>query len=265
MKKAKWALALLIFGILFISACNNIEEKTICGDGICDKTESCACSDCENTEFCQVKNITKNCDDVNECTIDSFNPTTNTCVYETKANCCGNKKCELDEYACNLTTYETKCGRDCGLNCPPNLIIHKTKETKTNDLFSFTCSDTNCEQTSANQFRIKGASSVQTYITNVGERTSDTITSLFNCRIDTTKIAVTDNDNYLGTIFKDYFDEGLDKVDGINSRINPKNFVLYKFSVNITQPVSPKEIKCTITLTSSLYLQNLQELSITIY
>ena len=256
-------LGIFIFAIIFIASCT--QQTTICGDGFCDKTESCACADCANTDFCQIKNVTQNCDDANECTIDSFNPATNSCVHELKANCCGNNKCEISEYECNLTSYETNCGKDCGLKCPPKLVVYKDQSTKTDDQFSYSCADQNCEQTGPNVFRMKGVSSIQTFISNIGEQTTDIVTSGFVCKRDDTKIALNDYDTYYGTIFRDFFNDGLEKVDGINSRISQANYATYNFKVNITNSISPTPIKCTLVLTSVLYLQNVQDVSITLY
>ncbi len=260
-----WVLGIFILGIVFVSACNLPAQRTLCGDGICDSTESCACSDCANTDFCKVKNVTQNCDDSNDCTIDSFNPSTNSCVREIKQNCCGNSKCELDERDCNFNTYETKCGKDCGLSCPPKLIVHQSKETKTEDKFSFVCADANCEKTGDNNFRMKKYAAVQTVITNIGEQSTDVITSSFSCQIGSTKIALNDNDNYNGIIFKDFFNEREDKLDSLSSRINLNNNAIYKLSINITNQITtPLEIVCSTVLASN-YLQNIQELKITIY
>lgn len=266
MKRLLPLLILLILSVIIISACNVQQQKrTICGDGICDSTESCACSDCASSDFCQIKNVTKNCDDSNECTIDSFNPSTNSCVYETKANCCGNGKCELDESSCDFSTYQTKCAKDCSLSCPAKLIVHQNKDVKTQDQFSFSCADLNCEKTSNNQFRVTKYSAVQTFITNIGERSTDIITSSFTCEKDSIKIAQNDNDNYKGIIIKDFFNENEDKVDSISSRINQKNQATYKLSFNITQQISPTELKCTTVLTSSSDLQNIQVVTVTVY
>lgn len=261
----KLLIPLLILSLVFIGACNQVSQKTTCGDGICDSTESCACSDCANTDFCKVKNVQKNCDDTNDCTIDSFNPSTNTCINEIKPNCCGNSKCELDERDCNFNTYETKCGKDCGLSCPPKLVIHQSKETKTDDMFSFVCADANCEKTGDNSFRMKQYSEVQTVITNIGEQSTDVITSSFTCQTSSTKIALNDNDNYYGIIFKDFFNGKEERVDGLSSRINVNNNAIYKLSINVTtQITTPIELVCTTALNSN-YLQNLQDLKLTIY
>ena len=269
MKKDLVLILLLILGILFIISCSGY--GTICGNGICEKTESCACDDCKNTDFCTVQNVTQECDDGNDCTMDSFNPSTNVCVHEPKANCCGNKKCEGNEYTCDMSTYQTVCPSDCGYSCPAKLIVQATRGTNVADQLSYFCGDQNCEKAGPNQFRMKGVSTIKTIVTNIGERTSDTITSSFSCTLasESTKIAINDNEVYYGTIFHDYFNDNvndnLEKVDGINSRINPNNYATYNFKINITQPISPKDIKCTLVLSSSLYLQNIQQVAITIY
>jgi len=118
-------LALVIVGIVLISGCAEKECKTItdCADKTCSdvdcKNNNCiysSVSDCCGNDKCEVGETypdcvadCPNCDDVNECTKDSYDYHELKCVNTIIPNviCCGNKICETGE------TYE-----DCAQDCP---------------------------------------------------------------------------------------------------------------------------------------------------
>ena len=256
--------AILIIFIAFITSCTQITKTTVCGDGVCDNTESCLCSDCAKTEFCIQKNAIETCNDQNDCTTDYFNTTLNTCVYSKILNCCGNGVCENNERVCDYSKFETTCIKDCGVQCPEKLIIHKDPNSKTLDEASFVCNDNNCTEVGSNKFNLTGTTSIVTYITNIGEKSSGLVTGNFVCydKYDS-RIASEGSNSYLGILFSNYFNAN-EKYVNVNSRISINNTAIYHLKLEIPSGLVDKFVKCSITISSQSSLQSFQQIEFNI-
>ena len=263
MKRTILTLFLLIGSIIFISSCAT-QNGTICS-GVCNTLDSCSCANCKTSDFCTNK-ANQSCENNAICTTSYYDSSINSCVHKSKPNCCGNGICEGTEMQCNYTTAETSCSSDCGLKCPAKLIVAKDNTEKDNDAFSFVCMNSDCQKTGDDAFTIKGNSGVQTTIINVGERSSDPILSSFYCTQANSevKIAIDDNNNFRGVIFKDYFNDNQKSIDSINSKVSKENYVVYTFSLNSPAQSIPLNMDCQIKLSSALYLTSIQNLKITV-
>lgn len=257
-------IVILLFSIVFIAACTNTTVKnTVCGDNTCDPTESCLCSDCAKTEYCIQKNATETCNDQNSCTTDYFNTTLNECIYNKIPNCCGNGICENNERICDYSKFETGCVKDCGVQCPEKLIVHKDINSKVLNEISYSCNDNNCTEIGSNKFNLTGTSSIVTYVSNIGEKASGAVTGNFICYdIYDSDIASDNGDKYLGIVFNNYFNSNEEYVS-VNSRISGNNTAVYYLKLNIPSGLINKFVRCSVTLSSS-NLQSFQQVEFNI-
>jgi hypothetical protein len=220
----KYSILLILTVLILIAGCGEESQKavSICGDNVCDVTESCACEDCKYAERCQESIIKKSQD-------------------------CGDGKCTPGE-RCDLTTYETVCPEDCHYTCPA-----KTRVSE------FSCGNTNCQKISKNHFKIIGAtSSIKATLENTGEKSTDTITPHFTCYKDDLKIASKDGGSFRGVTFKDYF-ENYEETTTVASRVSTAgNKELYYLSFNIIDLEKPYEAQCTISLHEASIVNPLQ-------
>ena len=267
MKKIYWV-ALILVSVIFISSCakGSLKNVSVCGDGKCDTTENCACQDCASQQQCQIP--TTNCDDQNSCTNDAFNTTLNTCQHSTIKNCCGNNICELNERDCNLQTYQTNCVQDCKLNCPAHIVIQKTNTNENkNDLYSYVCADSNCNQIGDTTYQMRQKSALKTILINNGEVTSNLISSSFHCYRtgNPTNPVTTDRQESFGITFRDYFNNDvLQDTTRINSRVTGNNFAPYTMEFDSTSlQIDKTDVTCKVTLSNSAdYFSNTQTFSI---
>ena len=232
-------LSLILVAVVVISGCayfGSDDTATLPQDK--DKKE-------EKTE------IKTTCGDDNLCTKDIFNELTGSCEYETIANCCGNDKCE-DEERCEPGLIQTACIDDCGRLCPAYLIAHITEDAEATEENTFVCGvEEGCTKVEDNKFKItKSGARVTTKISNIGETSSDTITSILLCKTDIT--SVRDGEEIEGVTFKDYFTD--DDTKNTFSNVNPlqsanDNFVFYnlKFTADTIPNV---DIICDVVITS---------------
>ena len=266
MKKGYLLFLFLTVAILVVvSACNPQKKVSFCGNGICEDTENCQCSDCASKPECKT-DLSKQCDDLNECTTDSYNEATQSCAHEFATNCCGNGKCELEERNCDEVTHTTNCPKDCKFNCPASLIIKKSIEGETSDNFPYAC-EVNCDEVNVNNFKLSNKTgSIKTIIKNIGEITSGTITSSFYCYREgnpSNKLE-RDCDTTNGISVRDYFNNNLDTVN-IKGKVAGNNTAIYylKFDFSEIQQ-DGVTIICTVSLDDSLdKFKSSQQLSIT--
>nr|MBI4157042.1 hypothetical protein [Candidatus Woesearchaeota archaeon] len=226
----KW-IFLLMFLIVFISACENIDrinrnsipnEVVKCGDEVCDSSESCDCRDCENDKRCFQQ------------------PKDNIGIVK-ESNLCGNDRCESEE-RCNLETYETICPEDCARQCPTKLVLTE------NNGNIFSCSG-KCNLTDG-RFLVYGNSKITAKIENIGERASNIVTSNFNCYTNGELLTRTDNSGNYGITVNDYFNNKEDEMDSINSRITGGNIANYTLEINLKNIVTTRNVDCSISIAS---------------
>ncbi|MEK6923090.1 MAG: hypothetical protein AABW84_00115 [Nanoarchaeota archaeon] len=195
--------------------------------------------------------IKTSCGDDNICTKDIFNELTGKCEYETILNCCGNNKCE-DGERCEAGAIQTACINDCGRLCSSYLIVHATEDAETTEENTYICgSEEGCTKIGDNKFKItKSGAKVTTKISNVGETSSDIITSSLLCKTDVT--SVRDGEEMEGIMFKDYFTD--DDTKNTFNNVNPiqstsDNFVFYNLKFTATT-IPNTDVTCDITLNS---------------
>lgn len=262
-------LILVLVAIVLISGCNNkeasVSSKSIsCGDGICSDAESCNCVDCQNEERCKGKEIEKPkapllCNDNNICTEDSYNIRTGKCEFKEIVPCCGDNTCEESEM-CNEATRTTGCVEDCGIMCGPFLITSDSKDG-VNKERAFNCADENCIETSENLFLITNNSKLNLYLINIGEISTDIVTTKFNCQSNYYR-ASSDGEKINGIIFRDYFgDRTQQDVRGVSGKLKDDNYAIYtlELSYELTQPF---EAECYVSFTyNSIIITQRAEIS----
>lgn len=232
--KGLYFLILLAAALLLISSCtiNQVENKVVCGDEICDASESCACDDCKGEEKCKVT-VVATCDDGNECTEDIFNELTKQCEHKKIDVCCGNGKCEEGE-RCNLETAETSCPDDCELSCPAKVTMSK-----------FTCDSGGCRETGENEFEITSNATIKVTLTNVGERATGKVNSIFVCPGENPSLVSGDYKEIKGVRFSDYFNDGI-QSETISSRISKTgSSVDYKIKFEFKDVKAPFNLVCS--------------------
>src|SRR3989344_2914839 len=150
------------------------------------------------------------------------------------------------------TEIQTACIDDCGRLCPAYLIAHITEDAEATEENTFVCGvEEGCTKVEDNKFKItKSGARVTTKISNIGETSSDTITSILLCKTDIT--SVRDGEEIEGVTFKDYFTD--DDTKNTFSNVNPlqsasDNFVFYnlKFTADTIPNV---DIICDVVITS---------------
>lgn len=226
----------------------------------------------KNTQLDSSAN-TNNCSDGNVCTIDFFDTTTNSCTHAAVANCCGNNVCENNERcgvvcvgtACKSTAKITLCKQDCSLSCPASLVVHKIVdkyEDKTvQNPKTFTCETGACEQLDDGEFKLTGAASLKTYITNLGEQASDAVTSQLYCNYEYPQFnelaAIKDGDilNRMDQKLsvRDYFDGNTAKDESntldAQQSVGQKT-TTYSFAIELVDAKYATTLSCTIWLRS---------------
>ena len=267
MKKGYLYLLILFIGVLvFVSACT--KKVSICGNGICESTENCQCSDCASESQCK-QDLSQQCDDLNECTSDFYDENTKSCAHTALQNCCGNGKCEGEERNCDLSTYTTKCAVDCKFNCPASLVLQRAlKDNNDPDGFPYSCSE-NCEEVNINNFKLTNKiGSIKTVIKNIGEITSGTVTSSFYCYREgnPSNKVVKDNDSLNGVLIRDYFDDNKDVVN-IKGRVVGNNTATYYLKFDFSEIQQDGiTFTCSVSLDDSIdQFKNSQEIFITFY
>ena len=211
-------IASILSVLLFIGACQG-QIKSICGDKVCDTTESCACTDCASDPKCQ-----------------QTTPTSTSPLKEVES--CGDGKC-VDNERCDPNTHQTICPKDCTLECPAFMKVSE-----------FSCAtEASCKQTSSNSFTIIGSSVIQTTVENIGERGSGDITTRFKCGVTDLSVVSRDGDQLFGITFRDYFNSADETVSlsGWQSETG-SNKGIYKFAFDIPKLERPVDLNCEISL-----------------
>ncbi len=237
----KTLIYLILLSLIIIAACT-------------PKTET------PNNDQTQIKT---DCSDSNDCTIDSFNELTKECEHKVNPTCCGNNLCEPSERECDFSTYQTKCLKDCNVVCPAKVVMNNDGSNNNQEL-SFKCSDLSCTYLGDNKFEITGLSYIQTTLVNIGEKSTSSITSSFECKKASLLVANADGDSFKGIIFKDYFNSNEEKLDSLNSRIPGNNKATYFLQIDATKRELPTNLTCTMALNSQTDFKNIQVVTINI-
>ncbi len=224
------------------------------------------------------------CSDNNICTLDFFDTATNTCANTPVANCCGNNICEPGERCttvcegtdCTTTKQQTACKQDCPLSCPATLTVHKQatvyQDKSVQNPKTFTCESANCEQLDNAEFKLTGAASLKTYITNIGEQASDIVASQFNCNYEAPQYnepAATADGTVLNRLDQklsvlDYFDGDRTKQESASLSAQQSFDVqtsTYSFAVEPVDAKYSTVLACTVWLRSGDFT-NKQDLKI---
>jgi hypothetical protein len=224
------------------------------------------------------------CSDNNICTLDFFDTVTNACINTPVSNCCGNNICEPGERCttvcegddCTTTKQQTACKQDCPLSCPATLAVHRQatvyQDKSVQNPKTFTCEAANCEQLDDAEFKLTGAASLKTYITNLGEQASDIVTSQFNCNYESPQYnepAATTDGTVLGRLDQkirvlDYFNG--DRVKQEAGSLSAQQSVggqtaTYSFAVEPVDAKYSTVLSCTVWLRSGDFT-NKQDLKI---
>jgi len=146
---------------------------------------------CSNKVQSEIKEDIE-CNDNNNCTNDSFDITSNTCVYNKILNCCGNDICEASE-RCNIKDYTTTCKVDCA-SCPATIKVNGP------------LCDSGCSY-AGTLISVNGDTKLHFILENIGEESTE-VKSLVKCAEGNSGGNI--NFNYYGVEQGLYFDNGLD-------------------------------------------------------
>jgi len=146
-----------------------------------------------------------------------------------------------------------------GDNCArtPQIEINKTVQNPK----TFTCETGACEQLDDGEFKLTGAASLKTYITNLGEQASDAVTSQLYCNYEYPQFnelaAIKDGDilNRMDQKLsvRDYFDGNTAKDESntldAQQSVGQKT-TTYSFAIELVDAKYATTLSCTIWLRS---------------